>query len=55
MTKYKAEITFVIEIEAENEKEAAEILWEWNPFRPDTDWSTRERITPDNVEFDEIN
>ena len=59
--KFKAEITFVVEIEAEDADEASDILWEWNPLHPEEDsetvdviWVDRKRVEPDNIEFEEI-
>lgn len=55
MKKYKAEITFIVVIQAENNDEASDILWEWNPLHPDADdFEIGQRIYPDNVEFEEI-
>ena len=52
--KYKAEVIFKIEIDAENDDEASDILWDWNPLHPTNDsWFDRARIYPDNVEFEE--
>ena len=53
--KYKAEVTFIVEIEADSNEEAAELLWEWNPLHPnEASWVDRKRVEPDNIEFEEI-
>lgn len=53
--KYKAEVTFIVEIEADDDDVAADILWEWNPLHPDEDSQDEwKRVEPDNIEFEEI-
>ncbi len=55
MPRYRAKITFVVEIEAENADDASDILEDWNPLHPTNDsWMERYRLYPDNVEFEEI-